>query len=235
MNGLIYLLTILGSDPASSEPSPAAPAVGLIIENPARTDGALVESPQVATEGAGGEEPLAPQQISPARRQVGEAGQLSRSGDRAPTGQVFRGERSASPPAEPLSRPADGRTTALVRVEGDDRCDPQAAAGQRAGADCTRVIETRSEEFRRADAAVLSPEQRLLIEQRSRERSSEMVVRRIANGAVDPNLPEDQAIASLTLDGAGTPAPQEKPKEELPAGADALINAIVNRIAPPQN
>ena len=84
--------------------------------------------------------------------------------------QIYKGRKTAQP-SEPLSRPADGRTAAIERVEGKDRCDP-AAKSRKTSSKCDSVIETRAAEFSRPDTTPLSPEQRIIIQQQLWDRGS---------------------------------------------------------------
>lgn len=170
-----------------------------------------------------------PQLTAPA--ESGQAApQLTGTGQsgRQPT-QLYTGGRTAQP-SEPLSRPSQGRTGAVARVEGDDRCDP--AADARRVKACERVIETRSAEFVRPDPTTLSPEQRLLIDQRLREApaTARSGARRLASSGDDAESEETQAVASLVLR-APPPPREDVPAEEqdaTAAEAAAIVNAIIN-------
>ena len=147
-----------------------------------------------------------------------------------------RGDRSARAP-ESSSRPADGRTGVVARVEGRDRCD--AAEAEEQAANCDRVIETRSAEFVRPDPTILSPEQRLLVEQRLREpvMTRRTVARQVGTG--DPQADDDatQEVASF-VQRPTTPAPATERESGVP-GVEAItstaeaIAAIVLGTAPP--
>lgn len=141
--------------------------------------------------------------------------------------QLYRGGRTALPSA-PLSRPSEGRTSAVTRVEGNDRCDPAADAGGERRPECARVIETRSAEFQRPEP-VLSAEQRLLIDQQIRERtaSADGAARRLATNIGDPNSPEEQGVASIVLNDVAQPPPPPEPQVPDQPSA-AIIEAIVN-------
>jgi hypothetical protein len=155
-----------------------------------------------------------------------------RSSGQAPV-QLYRGGRTALP-AEPLSRPSDGRTAAVARVEGEDRCDP---ARREAGEPrvCERVIETRAGEFRRAEPA-LSAEEKLLVEQRLREQqaSAEAAAQRLAANAGNPDSLDEQSIAAVVL---SDPQPLRDAAAEAGAPADSgsLAEAIAVAVtgAPP--
>ena len=146
--------------------------------------------------------------------------------------QIYKGRRTAQP-SEPLSQPADGRTAAVERVEGKDRCDPAANKGK-ASRDCRNVIETRAAEFTRPDTTPLSPEQRIIIQQQLRDRGStaDSAARLLAIGTIDANRAEDQAVASIVLRKPPEPPKEKKPDEEPTAAeqaAAALVNAIMNQ------
>jgi hypothetical protein len=164
--------------------------------------------------------------------------QLNREGRAAPApAQLYRGGRTAQP-SEPLSRPSEGRTAAVVRVVGEDRCDP-AQRGQAAEREvCARVIETRAGEFQQPER-VLSAEERLLIEQRLREQqaSAEAAARRLAANAGDPDSFDEQAIAAVVLTEAQQPAPE--PIDPVPGDtqgtlAEAIANTVAGTAPPPQ-
>ena len=144
--------------------------------------------------------------------------------------QLSRGPRSAQA-SSPLSTRADGRTSAVERVAGADRCDPAAARPARADK-CTAVIENRAAEFARSDAPSLSPEQRIIVNQQLRERvGMSEAARRLAASGRDADSIEAQGVASVVL-AAPPPGPvRDQPKDDPAATAQmqALINALVNR------
>lgn len=160
--------------------------------------------------------------------------------------QVSRGPRTARE-SDPLSTPREGRTGAVARVEGEDRCAP-GAAGERPEV-CARPIETRSAEFQRPRAATLSAEQQLLVDQQLREAG---LVARAANSRrmspdeLDPDNLEGQSIASVALDrGAGRDVGADgrdaataagAPLTGVPEAAAALIEIILGNTGaqPPQ-
>lgn len=191
------------------------------------------EAPQLSEDRAATN---APQQLSDVNQSNRPVSQLSRNGDRRATPQLNRDGPTAEP-TEALSAPEDGRTGAIARVEGDDRCDPGERGGRNRPAACARVIETRSSEFARTEPTPLSPEQRLLIEQRNRmTMGSQASARRLATNAGDPDEIQDQAIASVALRGA-VPVTRNEDEEqpaELSAEVAALVQAIGNQVANPQ-
>lgn len=175
----------------------------------------------------------APQQIGPPEQDARGAPQLTAE-PRSTRVERQLSEGGTAREPTPISRPSDGRTSAVARVEGDDRCDEEAKAAR--PDICDRVIETRSAEFARPDPLVLSPEQRLLIDQRLREAPSMRVAgnRRFDPQANDPNRSEDQAIASVALDrpaadvAADAAAQGGAQGPALPEASAALIEVILN-------
>ena len=170
-----------------------------------------------------------------ARRREGRDAAPQLTTERAPVTpgtQLYRGSATAQAPT-PLSRPSEGRSAPLVRLGGSDRCDPQTgdAAGRAA---CARVIETRSAEFERADPLILSPEQRLLVDQRSREGSSSVqsTAQRIGRNEIDANTLDAQSIASLTLRTPDTSAPPTREAEvtDTQAQINEIVQAIVSGV-----
>lgn len=174
-------------------------------------------------------EATAPGQLSGEAGRVAPQPQLTTEARSTPSApQLYRGGRTALP-SDPLSRPSEGRTGAVERVAGRDRCDPaEGSEAQRAA--CLRVIETRSAEFDRPVPPTLSAEQRLLVEQRAREArmSDRGAARRLADEA-DADTAATQGIASFVL------RPAERRVEDPAEGAGiseaeaaAIVNAIQN-------
>lgn len=144
-----------------------------------------------------------------------------------PGAQLYRGEATAVAPTA-ISRPSQGRTApAAGAIGGRDRCDsPMLDDATKAA--CLRVIETRSAEFERSDPLILSPEQRLLVDQRLREGPAtvQSAAQRLARNDVDADASDTQGIASLTL-------PRNEPasaRTETEQPIDAQLNAIVEAI-----
>jgi hypothetical protein len=179
-------------------------------------------------------EPVPVGQISAVGQSRGVPAQLTHESGSGPApAQLYRGGRTAQP-AEALSSPSEGRTGAVARVEGRDRCDPAADGGQAQGRVCAQVIETRASEFERAEP-VVSAEQKLLMEQRLREQASaEGAARRLATHGGDPDSLEEQGIASLVLRDAQPPQPpsQEAPPEQTSPIIEAIVGAMTGM--PPQ-
>lgn len=151
---------------------------------------------------------------------------------RRPVQQLSDGRPSAEA-APALSKRDQSRPLPGTAIGGTDRCDP--AARQRVRGDsCEAVIEARSAEFGRAPPP-LSPEQRLLLEQRvlTPAPGQDGTARRLAQpgGASF----DDQAVASIALRQSAPPTASDK-KEEVPGGlsqeqAAAIVGAI---LAPPK-
>jgi hypothetical protein len=150
------------------------------------------------------------------------------------TSQVSTAPRNAQPP-HPLSTPDEGRTAAVARVGGKDRCDP-ANAEDKKRAECKHVIETRSAEFARPSPGELSPEQKLLMDQRwvVGEDNLSSATRRLANSGDPDNSIESMAIASVVLN--QNQADEAKKKPEQDPQTDAAIQAIISvlTVPPPQ-
>ncbi len=161
-----------------------------------------VRPPAQLSTGNRGDLPVQLSRQTDARAPVAQLNREPRS--TAPAPQVSRGGRSAQASAA-LSSRKESKPEAVVRVGGKDRCD--AAAANRP-ADCARVIETRASEFVRANPLTLSPEQRLLIDQRVRDLPAtwSTAIRRIGRNDVDADANDSQTIASVAL-ATGAPAP----------------------------
>ena len=143
--------------------------------------------------------------------------------------QLTKGARTAQP-SQALSTPGEGRTGAVDRVAGDDRCDPAAQAKSRP-ANCVAVIETRAAEFSPRAATPLSPEQRIIMDQQLRERSIGMAsaVRRLANNGEDAQSANAQGLASVVLRKPVDPK-RDQPTDPAAAATSGQILAIVNAI-----
>jgi hypothetical protein len=198
-----------------------------------------VYSPQLAPAGPaidlpqrGARESAPPTQLSASEESTPATPQLTREAESARSApQLYRGGRTAQP-STPLSSPGEGRTAAVTRVQGEDRCDPRAPRGESPA--CERVIETRAAEFVRPAPTRLSPEQRLLGEQRMMPAASaQAAAQRLATNAANPNSLEDQSIASVVLGSTQAPV-SARPTETEPAEGDAAaIEAIVNAVVNP--
>jgi hypothetical protein len=141
---------------------------------------------------------------------------------------------TADAPASGTDR-REGRNTATEVLDGPDRCDPEQR--RLPGETCSRVIETRSAEFRAPDVQPLSPEQRLLVAQRELapvSRDAGTAARRLANGEIDDSNAA-LAVASIALGGPPPDDDRKDPAAEA-TGADAIVSAIVSSlgVTPPQ-
>lgn len=149
--------------------------------------------------------------------------------------QLSKGPRSAQGP-QALSQPAEGRTGVIDRVEGTDRCDA-ARSRKDHPAECSRVIETRADDYSRPAPTRLSPEQKLLLDQQLQAVDNDLAdaTRRLARSGEDDSSIESQAIASIVL-GQGQPEPTPTKPVEDPA-VDAATQAVLQilSITPPQN
>ena len=146
--------------------------------------------------------------------------------------QIYTGERTALP-SDALSRPSEGRTGVAPAVGGNDRCDPLEGADEQLAAVCSAVIERRAAEFSSPEAPQLSPEQRLLAEQRVRESgyTTRDASRRLARNGETFETGETQGVASMAFS-----PPPASPDANNPRPADAqglseatltILNAIV--------
>lgn len=174
-------------------------------------------------------------QLTAGAKSASSSPQLTVERGAGPTAQqLTRGAPSAQS-SDPLSWPQEGRTTAVERVAGSDRCDP-ATRGTKA-AKCAQVIETRAADFKRVEPASLSPEQRIIMEQQLREqpRGWRGAARRLAANGDDAQSMGAQGVASLVLGAPAAEAKGDKPKDD-PAAIEqlqAIVNGILNQ-PPPQ-
>ncbi|MDQ8757801.1 hypothetical protein RCO27_16360 [Sphingosinicella sp. LHD-64] len=227
------VLAILAAPAAAQESASGVEQIGAGAAQP-------IGTPQISTGRRGVDvqqrierETAPPPQLSSSDESGSATPQLTREAESArPASQLYRGGRTAQP-STPLSSPAEGRTSAVARVEGRDRCDPRAPR-ESVSPECRRVIETRAAEFAQPDPTRLSPEQRLLGEQRMMPASSaQAAAQRLATNVGNPNAIEDQSIASVVLSRAAPPPgrPEEPEPTESSAAIEAIVNAVVN---PPQ-
>jgi len=126
----------------------------------------------------------------------------------------------------PVSAPGDSRPQGVVRLGGEDRCDPQQPQDQLA--ECERILERRASEFQAAEAPRLSAEQALLAAQGERGMSlSQNALPRLARSAAgtpDAESRDNQELAAIVLatrDGATTQA--QAPAADLPPDPIAQI------------
>jgi len=153
--------------------------------------------------------------------------------------QLYTGRRSAEP-SEALSSPRDGRRVAVTRIEGHDRCDPSAQASPAANRVCATVIESRAGDYAKPDPTELSPEQRLLVDQRTRSAvASGDASRRTGDAIAEPDSVEAQGIASAALEMERRGQDNFPPEsgKEMSQAAEALFQAAAAGAAgvTPQN
>lgn len=207
----------------------------------AATPAQPVQDARGSVDQIGASQPVGMDQVKPAV--PAPVRQVSSVTERAPTSLQLTAERGSGPgsqqltqgartaqPSQALSTPKEGRTGTVERVAGDDRCDPAAPAKTRS-ANCVAVIETRAAEFSPRAAPPLSPEQRIIMDQQLRERTSGMAsaVRRLANNGEDAQSPDAQGLASVVLREPVDPK-REQPTDPAAAAASGQILAIVNAI-----
>ena len=125
------------------------------------------------------------------------------------------------------SQPSDGRTTATVAIGGHDRCDP---ASRSAAKRCENVIERRADQFASPPPAPLTPEQRLLIDQRLRDVPDTIeTATRPPSRSPDAGAESVQGVASIVL---RPPVPADAGKEPgpgqlLPPESVAIIQSLL--------
>ncbi len=177
----------------------------------------------------------APQQISSNSDDSTAQTQLtSARASRPESNQLSSVARTVQPPP-PLSRPSDGRTAAVERVEGKDRCDSAIPAAKQTE-DCKKVLETRADDYARPAPQELSPEQRLLLDQQLQGAGEPLAdaTHRLATSGTPDNSTDSMGIAAIVLK-QGQPGPSDKDKKEDPA-TQATVDAIVQFVTqtPPQ-
>lgn len=180
--------------------------------------------------------PDAPSQISADGDSTPAEAQLtSRRASRQAPKQLSVDPRDAKGPP-PLSKPSDGRTGAIDRVAGSDRCDPATPAARQPEA-CKQVIESRADDYTRPSPTELSPEQKLLIDQHLREQGRDLTeaAQRLAKSGEADDSTESMGIAAIVLQQSAPP--QEEPEKPKDPAADAAAHAVMQIISqlPPQN
>lgn len=150
----------------------------------------------------------------------------------APVRQVSQpGDRQAQA-AAPLSRREEGRPQGTERLDGADRCDPQARSAE-AIALCKRIIELRAREFSATEAPRLSAEQELLARQSSATGGT------LANLEWNERAPtnaEERAAQELGFLALAEPGQTPPPEEEQPAdsGLSEALRGILVQMGVPQ-
>lgn len=162
------------------------------------------------------------------------------------TAQVQLSSRGQNPQPAQLSKPGappdessaavsstrQSQPQGVVRIAGQDRCDPQLAKAELDK--CRRILELRAQEFSAPAPPQLSAEQRLLAEQRyddasTADRSTAARLRLASREDPDANLQSNQELAALYLH---NPAPPAAPPAEQPAAPadDASLAQILNTL-----
>lgn len=189
-----------------------------------------VESPAQPVDRTLAEPPL------PVRRSAPPA-QLSSDADNGAPAQLSDpGSKDLRPAA--VSSKADSKPGAVVHLKGHDRCDPQ--LDERRLAECRRILELRADEFHAPAPPQLSPEERLLAQQRAAEFAAHTPAQRLrmaTKGEPDADLTSNQVLASIYLDSNTPPAqPAETPAPGDASDAAAILKAIgFDTPPPPQN
>lgn len=150
----------------------------------------------------------------------------------APVRQVSpAGDRQAQA-AAPLSRREEGRPQGTERLDGADRCDPQARSVE-AIALCKRVIELRAREYSATEAPRLSAEQELLARQSSSSTEALANLDAIERAPTNADERAAQELGFLTLsDRAQAPAPEEEPPTD--SGLSEALKGILVQMGVPQ-
>jgi hypothetical protein len=176
----------------------------------------------------------APAQLSATAESRPVEGQLTSPGaEHQVTSQVASTRPTAQAP-EPLSTPQQGRTAAVQRVEGKDRCDA-AIPKEKRSSECKQVIEARADEYERPDPTQLSPEQKLLLDQQLRAAGDDIAnaTQRLANSGKTSDSIDAMGVASVVLDQA-TRQPQAKDQDPQNEAATQAVIDFVTQMQPPQ-
>ena len=178
----------------------------------------------------------APTQISDDAESIAAETQLtSARASHQQTPQLTNGAPTAQAP-EALSHPAEGRTAAVERVAGKDRCDP-AIPKEKQSDECERIIENRADEYQRPSPTELSPEQKLLLAQQWGPGAADAAeaANRLARAGSPDKSTDSLGIASIVLQQSQPTVPDDKKQEEDPANNPA-VQAIIQLVTQtPQN
>ena len=205
---------------------------------------AAVAAPETSIEQIAGSRAPVELQAYPTGRSSAAPEQITSSGNPSPaTPQVTSERRQTRPPEQlsrlgktaqapqPLSRPVDGRQTAVERLNGSDLCDPAVAKLPKSR--CRAVIENRSAEFSRPTPNPLSPEQRLLLEQEVREGAldSQNGARKLARSGQAEESLAAMGIAATVLQ--RTDKPEEREDDNVKKAAEIVGAVIGQPLTPP--
>jgi hypothetical protein len=161
--------------------------------------------------------PITTKQLSGVDERQSHTAQLAPAGDRSPQA------------APPLSSRTDGRPGNVVRLDGQDRCDPQDVDAKRRDL-CRRVLELRAREFSATQAPKLSAEEALLAQQFRRELGSlstnaDLERRR---EAADPEETATQELGFLLSPAQQPPASAPAPADKAETLGEALKGVLVD-------
>jgi hypothetical protein len=231
----------------------SAPLAAQSQGDPVRLDDFAVGAPsdtslRVDQLTTGAHEPLATAQppdraiaSNPATAQpVAPLPQLSAAGQSPHQAQLSAAGAAPDESRAAVSTPAESRPQGVVRIGGRDRCDPQLAKDQLE--QCERILELRAQEFHAPAPPELSPEQKLLAEQRTREDdagrpSTSLRLRLATRDDPDADLQSNQELAALYLgkpNAAVTTQRQEPPAAPQEASiAEVLKTLQIATSAPP--
>jgi hypothetical protein len=200
----------------------------------ARSGNDTLQVEQLPTDGrpvAGSERPVdrtltAEEPAAPAAARLP---QLSAQGQSPRQTQISNPGGAPDESAAAVSSTAQSRPQGVARLGGRDRCDPQLAAVERER--CQRILELRAQEFNAPAPPELSPEQKLLAEQRTDDegsagRSTVTRLRLASRDDPDANLQSNQELAALYLGKQAPPAQPQSPAEPTPEGDASLAQIL---------
>ena len=151
-----------------------------------------------------------------------------------PTAQLSNGGPNADAP-EGLSHPAEGRTAAIERVNGTDRCDP-AVPREKRTEECRKVIESRADDYARPAPTELSPEQKLLIAREWGPGAAEAAANRLAKSGSAEGTADSLGIAAIVLRQAQPAKQDDQKQEDDAASTNPAVQAIIQILTQtPQN
>jgi hypothetical protein len=155
--------------------------------------------------------------------------QLSAEGQSPRQTQISNPGGAPDESAAAVSSTAQSRPQGVARLGGRDRCDPQLPAAERER--CQRILELRAQEFNAPAPPELSPEQKLLAEQRTDDegsagRSTVTRLRLASRDDPDANLQSNQELAALYLGKQAPPAQPQSPAQPTPEGDASLAQIL---------
>lgn len=202
-------------------------AVGATADDPSHVEQLAPGDDRVQGSPAPRERTIAAPQPSAPRTTA--LGQISTGGQAPEQSQLSKVGASPDETRAAVSSPADSRPQAVAHLGGHDRCDPQLAGEELAR--CQKILELRAQEFNAPAPPELSPEQRLLAEQRADDdhnrRSAATRLRLASRDEPDADLASNQELAALYLARQQAPSAVAKPPEEEQPVADATLAQIL--------